>query len=171
MTKTEETTKRKLDAEIHQRIAATRRKLEAEKNVVKAEARMVELEEDVHSWNEEANLLRKEKEELRKGVQDLDRENFDLRMKANDQMNKKLNTENNDLKIQLNAQQDELRVLKGRFEKLSQGADASQHRVKTLENENARLKRQVESLEVTVENAVQALNEFKKRVRALGNEV
>jgi chromosome segregation ATPase len=53
---------------------------------------------------------------------------------------------------------------------LERGNGVLAERVRSERNQNEQLKTQIESLEKEVKKSVGTLNDFKKRVRALGNE-
>jgi len=153
---------RKIDAGIQERKAWTRIVTDTQRKLEEAKAQNSQLNDDAQALTEETHLLRTEKEQLQHGISARVVENDVLKDENID-----LENENVNLKAELDRQADQVRELQGQIKK----RDESGLRVKTLESENVKLKAQVESLEAEAKKVIAKHETYKKRVRALGNEM
>lgn len=137
----------KLEHESRERVHATDQRVKGRAMLDSAQEQVGHLEQEVRSWSAEVDLLRTEKDDSRDVVATLE-------------------TETEALQQQISIHQAQALDLQGQISTLN----TTVTRLQPLEVDNRDLKARIEVLEKEVKDTSKKHEDYKKRVRCLGNE-
>ena len=154
---------------------ATREARKAEADSRDAGDQITTLQEEIRAQVAEAELLRSEKGKLSKDIvtQESEVEALSSQLRIHYAQHRVQAKQMNDLRKENNRLTANFNLLVKRNNELEnqvKNLGGSGSRVKTLEEENEELKGQVANLETELKKSLEKFSDYKKRVRAMGNE-